>query len=207
MPPTRPPRATSPSATSPSNDITGALGKNASGILGGKNSTGNEPGRRPAQQARQGDPEQARGRPERARERQQLLGPVPAPARRRSSASAAPTPPGGAGAAVTAVKAGSPAADAGLQAGDVITAVDGKAVINSAALATQVQAHSAGDVVIITYSRTARAPRHVCGSATRARRPPTRPPRPPRRPFERELKSVPRRVPLTRCKVRDTHSS
>jgi putative serine protease PepD len=54
---------------------------------------------------------------------------------------------------VTAVKAGSSAADAGLQAGDVITAVDGKAVINSAALATQVQAHRAGDVVIITYSR------------------------------------------------------
>ena len=54
---------------------------------------------------------------------------------------------------MTAVKAGSPAADAGLQQGDVITAVDGKAVTNSAALATQVQAHSAGDVVAITYSR------------------------------------------------------
>ena len=59
----------------------------------------------------------------------------------------------GGGAQVAEVKAGSPAADAGLQAGDVITAVDGKSVANAAALATQVQAHSAGDVVSITYSR------------------------------------------------------
>jgi membrane-associated protease RseP (regulator of RpoE activity) len=62
-------------------------------------------------------------------------------------------PSGQTGAQVTTVKAGSPAADAGLQQGDVITAVDGKAVTSSAALATQVQAHSPGDVVTITYTR------------------------------------------------------
>ena len=51
------------------------------------------------------------------------------------------------------MKAGGPAADAGLQQGDVITAVDGKSVANPAALVTQIQAHSPGDVVTITYAR------------------------------------------------------
>ena len=57
------------------------------------------------------------------------------------------------GAQVTSVKADSPAADAGLQAGDVITAIDGNAVKGSASLATQVTAHNPGDVVTVTYSR------------------------------------------------------
>ncbi len=134
-------------------DITGALGKNAGGILGGKNSTGNDLvdgllnklGKEIQNKLEDGlnglgndNNSSGSGTSSSA---QAFLG--------VSSTNA----PGGAGAAVTAVKAGSSAADAGLQAGDVITAVDGKAVINSAALATQVQAHSAGDVVIITYSR------------------------------------------------------
>ena len=48
---------------------------------------------------------------------------------------------------------GSPAAGAGLQAGDVITAVDGTAVSNAADLAQKVRSHQPGDQVTITYSR------------------------------------------------------
>ena len=48
---------------------------------------------------------------------------------------------------------GSPAAGAGLQAGDVITAVDGTAVSSPVDLAQQVRSHQPGDQVTITYSR------------------------------------------------------
>jgi len=57
------------------------------------------------------------------------------------------------GAQVENVASGSPAAGAGLQAGDVITAVDGTAVSNPADLAQQVRSHQPGDQVTITYSR------------------------------------------------------
>jgi membrane-associated protease RseP (regulator of RpoE activity) len=128
-------------------EITGALGKRASDILGGKSGTGNDLvdgllnklGKELEKGLKNGlgsdEPSGTNSSTE------AFLG--------VSSANA----PGGAGAAVVSVKAGSPAADAGLQAGDVITAVDGKAVINAAGLATQVQAHSPGDAVSITYSR------------------------------------------------------
>ena len=58
------------------------------------------------------------------------------------------------GAQVENVASGSPAAGAGLQAGDVITAVDGTAVSNPADLAQQVRSHQPGDQVTITYSRS-----------------------------------------------------
>ncbi len=61
--------------------------------------------------------------------------------------------PSGSGAQISAVKADSPASDAGLQAGDVITAVDAKTVTSSSSLASQVGSHSPGDVVTVTYSR------------------------------------------------------
>jgi S1-C subfamily serine protease len=57
------------------------------------------------------------------------------------------------GAQVENVASGSPAAGAGLQQGDVITAVDGTAVSNPADLAQQVRSHQPGDQVTITYSR------------------------------------------------------
>jgi putative serine protease PepD len=57
------------------------------------------------------------------------------------------------GAQVENVANGSPAAGAGLQAGDVITAVDGTAVSNAADLAQKVRSHQPGDQVTITYSR------------------------------------------------------
>src|SRR5436190_18439821 len=57
------------------------------------------------------------------------------------------------GAQVENVANGSPAAGAGLQAGDVITAVDGTAVSSPVDLAQQVRSHQPGDQVTITYSR------------------------------------------------------
>jgi hypothetical protein len=59
----------------------------------------------------------------------------------------------GQGVVVAAVQNGSPAADAGLKAGDVITAVDGNAINTTAALSSAVQAHQPGDSVRITYTR------------------------------------------------------
>lgn len=59
----------------------------------------------------------------------------------------------GNGARITEVASGSPAADAGLKAGDVVTAVDGDSVTSASQLAKLVAAHQAGDDVTITYSR------------------------------------------------------
>jgi S1-C subfamily serine protease len=58
------------------------------------------------------------------------------------------------GAEVANVATGSPAAGAGLQSGDVITAVDGTAVSSPADLARLVRSHQPGDQVTITYSRS-----------------------------------------------------
>jgi putative serine protease PepD len=58
-----------------------------------------------------------------------------------------------AGAEVESVLDGSPAAGAGLQEGDVITAVDGSAVAGPADLAEQIRTHDPGDQVTIAYSR------------------------------------------------------
>jgi len=57
------------------------------------------------------------------------------------------------GARVVEVVPGSPADDAGLQVGDVITAVDGTDVTDGAALAAAIQGYRAGDEVKITYDR------------------------------------------------------
>lgn len=57
------------------------------------------------------------------------------------------------GAEIANVASGSPAAGAGLQQGDVITAVDGTAVSSPADLARLVRSHQPGDQVTITYSR------------------------------------------------------
>jgi putative serine protease PepD len=51
------------------------------------------------------------------------------------------------------VQSGSPADQAGLKAGDVITAVDGNAVASPAQLRQQIVAHQPGDHVTITYTR------------------------------------------------------
>jgi S1-C subfamily serine protease len=57
------------------------------------------------------------------------------------------------GALVASVAAGGPAATGGLQANDVITAVDGKAVTDSSGLITITRGHQPGDKVKVTIAR------------------------------------------------------
>jgi S1-C subfamily serine protease len=52
------------------------------------------------------------------------------------------------------VRSGTPAAEAGLQAGDVVTAVDGDAVGSAAALQSAIDAKKPGDRVIVDYLRS-----------------------------------------------------
>ena len=61
------------------------------------------------------------------------------------------------GARIAGIEEGSPAAGAGLQEGDVITAVDGEAVTSSADLARAVRSHEPGDQVTIAYTRDGNA--------------------------------------------------
>ncbi|WP_127841484.1 S1C family serine protease [Actinomyces wuliandei] len=57
------------------------------------------------------------------------------------------------GAEVTSVESGSPAAEAGLEKGDVIVAIDGKTTAQDAALTGFVRQYSAGDTVTLTVIR------------------------------------------------------
>ena len=58
------------------------------------------------------------------------------------------------GAQVASVVTGGPADQAGLKAGDVITAADGNVVTSASQLASRIQAHSSGDQISITYNRS-----------------------------------------------------
>jgi S1-C subfamily serine protease len=62
------------------------------------------------------------------------------------------TPAGTAGVVVSAVDPGSPAAQVGIEPGDVITAIDGTATATTAALSKAVDAHQPGQTVSITLS-------------------------------------------------------
>ena len=64
-----------------------------------------------------------------------------------------PAGDGGTGARIVSVAPGSPAADAGLESGDVITKVDDSAVDGPAALARAIGDHADGDEVTLTYER------------------------------------------------------
>jgi putative serine protease PepD len=57
------------------------------------------------------------------------------------------------GAYVTDVTSGSPAEQAGIQAGDIITAVDGEPVYGTSYLAIAIRGHSVGDTVTVTVER------------------------------------------------------
>ena len=61
------------------------------------------------------------------------------------------------GVSITDVQSGSAAADAGLESGDVITAVDGKAVTTAQRLRAVIAAHQPGDKLAITYRRSGEA--------------------------------------------------
>lgn len=68
----------------------------------------------------------------------------------------------GTGATISGVVAGTPAASAGLAAGDTITAVDGTSVTSADGLSTALGAHKAGDRVTITWvSGTTGATHHA----------------------------------------------
>ena len=59
----------------------------------------------------------------------------------------------GEGALVTAVMDGSPAAAAGLQAGDIILTVDGRRIVRTAMLRRMIQAHAPGEGVSLLVLR------------------------------------------------------
>ena len=59
----------------------------------------------------------------------------------------------GSGARVVSVQSGSPAADAGLKAGDVVTAIDDRPVTTSTELTAAVRSHAPGDKVSLTVRR------------------------------------------------------
>jgi putative serine protease PepD len=59
----------------------------------------------------------------------------------------------GQGAVVQQVQSGSPAAKAGLAAGDVITSFDGGSIDDAASLTAAVAGHSSGDRITLTYTR------------------------------------------------------
>jgi putative serine protease PepD len=61
------------------------------------------------------------------------------------------------GAVVRTVSAGTPAAGAGLRAGDVVVGIDGKAVGSAESLTGYVRQHASGDTVVLTIVRDQRA--------------------------------------------------
>lgn len=74
---------------------------------------------------------------------------------------AIPMDPADMGARISEVVADSPAADAGLQVGDVITAVNGEALAHPMALGETIAALSVGDIVTLTVRGTDESEREV----------------------------------------------
>ncbi len=72
-----------------------------------------------------------------------------------------------AGALVERVEEGSPAAEAGIERGDVVTAVDGRAVDGAAALTGYVRQYSSGETAVLTVARDGAATEREVTLATR----------------------------------------
>jgi putative serine protease PepD len=64
---------------------------------------------------------------------------------------------GDAGATVGSVNAGTPAANAGLRAGDVITSFDGKKILTASQLRGQLALKQPGDTVVVGYTRNGKS--------------------------------------------------
>jgi putative serine protease PepD len=71
------------------------------------------------------------------------------------------------GAQVSAVKGNSPAAAAGVKAGDVITAIDGDAVPSADDLTAKISAHQPGDKVTLTVAHNGSTQKLVVTLGTR----------------------------------------
>ena len=63
----------------------------------------------------------------------------------------------GNGATLGAVTAGSPAATGGLQAGDLVTAIDGRTVTDANSLIVAIRSHDPGSTITVAYTRGGQA--------------------------------------------------
>ena len=77
------------------------------------------------------------------------------------------SPSSGDGAEIGSVKSGTPADTAGLQAGDVVTAIDGDAVTSADDLTAKISAHQPGDKVTLTVTRNGATKKIVVTLGTR----------------------------------------
>jgi len=75
--------------------------------------------------------------------------------------------PNGAGAQIGSVKADSPASKAGLKAGDVITAIDGRPVENADDLTAKMNTYKPGEKVTVTVTRNGSTQKAVVTLASR----------------------------------------
>jgi putative serine protease PepD len=73
------------------------------------------------------------------------------------------------GVKLAAVTAGGAAAEAGLKAGDVITAIDGTAVSDADALASLIASHQPGDRLRVTFRRAGDAAQTVTATLATAK--------------------------------------
>ena len=86
-------------------------------------------------------------------ERRTATGTGRPPRRSRSSACELENAANNGGASISSVRAGSPAADAGLKTGDVVTKIDDTTVADDDDLIRAIRAHKPGDEVTVTYTR------------------------------------------------------